>query len=394
MPLTFIHTADWHLGYMYRRLGARARDSYQWRFDAVERVFDVAQRETAQFILVAGDVFHTASPTREVQLQAADVLRQTPCPIYLIPGNHDPNTTAGVWRNSPFANALTGHPLVHLLLQQEAVAMDEYQATLFPCPLQQHDATGDPTAWIPTKDTSDGFRIGLAHGQWRGYFGAMETPSTHPIDPARTDICHLDYLAMGDYHSYTPPDHDAAARRAYYSGTPEVTARDEARSGHALLVNIDAPQSVPQVTPCPTGTLQLCHWGEITLQPQTALSSLEQRFAAIDDPANTIITGTLRGVLSQKECSDFQQWHNELLTRVAGVDLDVAGMQAQPSAADFEELNPGMAERAIWEMLDAPFADNALKGDYAEIIASWSHDARARHEAQMLFYQLLNDSQP
>ena len=235
MALTFIHTSDWHLGFTYRRLGARAQESYHWRFDAVNRLFDLAREHGAQFVLVAGDVFHTSTPSRDVQLQAAELLRAAPCPIYLIPGNHDPHIPDGAWDNSTFSNALTGHNLVHLILEAKPLQIASGHAQLFPCPLTQRDATTDPTAWIPASNDSSIFRIGLAHGQWQGYFGPMEKTASHQINPERTTISHLDYLALGDYHSYTPANHDAAARRTYYSGTPEVTARDETRSGHALF---------------------------------------------------------------------------------------------------------------------------------------------------------------
>jgi len=391
MALTFIHTSDWHLGFTYRRLGIRAQESYQWRFDAVNRLFDLAREHAAQFILVAGDVFHTSSPSQEVQQQAAALLRATPCPIYLIPGNHDPNISGGAWQNSLFANALAGHHFAHLLLEAKPLQIADGQAELFPCPLTQRDATTDPTAWIPTDGDSSIFRIGLAHGQWQGYFGPMEKTASHQINPERSNLCHLDYLALGDYHSYTPANHDAAARRTYYSGTPEVTARDETRSGHALLVKIEAPGAVPDVTPIAVGTLQLCHWGKVLLSAGEAQQELENRAAAIENPAQTIVGGSLAGFLSQAELDWVFFWKNEWENRVAGLDLDISQLQAEPTSADFDALELGSAERQVWEMLQNPIAAGELSNDAnAETIASWSEENDVRREARKLFYSLLN----
>lgn len=391
MALTFIHTSDWHLGFTYRKLGARAQESYQWRFDAVNRLFDLAREHTAQFILVAGDIFHTSTPSQEVQRQAAEILRATPCPIYLIPGNHDPHIPGGAWENSPFANAFAGHNFVHLLLDAKPLKIANGQAQLFPCPLAQTDSTTDPTAWIPVNDTSSLFRIGLAHGQWQGYFGPMEKMASHQINPERTNISGLDYLAMGDYHSYTPANHEAAARRAYYSGTPEVTARDESRSGHGLLVEIETPGATPNVTPIATGTLELCHWGKVLLQTGETQKELENRVSAIANPTRTIIGGSLTGFISQAELYWVLQWQNEFSSHVAGLDLDTDALQTEPTAADFEALELGSAERQIWEMLQAPIDANELSNDAnAETIAAWSEEEKVRREALKLFYQLLD----
>ena len=393
MALTFIHTSDWHLGFTYRRLGARAQESYQWRFDAVNRLFDLAREHAAQFILVAGDVFHTSSPSQEVQRQAAELLRATPCPIYLIPGNHDPNIPGGSWHNSSFANTLIGHNLVHLLLEAKPLRIADGSAELFPCPLTQRDATIDPTAWIPTDADSSVYRIGLAHGQWQGYFGPMEKTASHQINPERTNLCHLDYLALGDYHSYTPANHDAAARRTYYSGTPEVTARDEARSGHALLVQIETPNAKPNVTPIAVGTLQLCHWGKVLLSAGEAQQELESRAAAIENPQQSIVGGSLAGFVSQEELDWVSAWQNEFAGRVAGLDLDIDELQAEPTSADFDALELGSAERQVWEMLSAAIPATELSPDAnAEMIAAWSKDKDVRREAQKLFYGLLNSS--
>jgi DNA repair exonuclease SbcCD nuclease subunit len=394
MSLTFIHTSDWHLGFTYRRLGARAQESYQWRFDAVNRLFDLARENVAQFILVAGDVFHTSSPSQEVQRQAAELLRATPCPIYLIPGNHDPHIPGGAWQNSPFANALAGHQFVHLLLDVKPLQIANGKAELFPCPLTQTDATIDPTAWIPSTGDSSIFRIGLAHGQWRGYFGPMEKTASHQINPERANLCHLDYLALGDYHSYTPANHDAAVRRTYYSGTPEVTARDETRSGHALLVKIETPGAIPNVTPIAVGTLQLSHWGKVLLSAGEAQQKLESRAASIENPAQTIVGGSLSGFVSQAELDWVMAWKNEFANRVAGLDLDIDALQAEPTSADFEALELGSAERQVWEMLQDSIDANELSNDAnAEIIASWSAENDVRREAQKLFYQLLSETQ-
>src|SRR5688572_9971839 len=97
MSLTFIHTADWHLGRVYRRLGPRSSESARWRLEAVQRIFDLAVQNTASFIVVAGDVFDTDLPSRHVMRSAVELLQDAPAPVILIPGNHDYCAEGSVW---------------------------------------------------------------------------------------------------------------------------------------------------------------------------------------------------------------------------------------------------------------------------------------------------------
>ena len=106
----------------------------------------------------------------------------------------------------------------------------------------------DLSSWIPAGTRGgDRYRIGLAHGRWQGYSGG-----SYPVNfiaANRAEAAGLDYLALGDFHSYTLADHPAASARCYYAGTSECTACDEPRAGFALLVQVDKPGGVPRVSP-------------------------------------------------------------------------------------------------------------------------------------------------
>lgn len=108
MPLTFIHTADWHLGHTYWRIGPRAAQSSAWRLDAVRRIWGLAEEKKADFIVVAGDVFDSDTPSATWRRHAIELLADCPAPVYLIAGNHDPCAQGSVWFQDDFAGALSG----------------------------------------------------------------------------------------------------------------------------------------------------------------------------------------------------------------------------------------------------------------------------------------------
>lgn len=396
MSLTFIHTADWHLGHVYRRLGPRAPESLAWRLDAVRRVFDLAIEKRADFVVVAGDVFDTDTPSRETMHAAVEILRDAPAPTYLISGNHDPCAEGSVWFHESFEGALKGVKNVHLARANEALQVNDGDAVLFPCPVYTRHSRNDATAWIPDapRGSASNARIGLAHGGWRGYYSQSEYSGSgaalNEIDNRVAERAGLDYLALGDYHGYTPTDHPAAELRTFYSGTPEVGAADDARAGHALLVQIEKPGADPIVTPHAVGRLRCHDWGCINLQPGDGLSVLEARVQAIDNRDDALVRAKLTGCVSQSEWRDLQTWIDESRDRVLGADIDTSQLITEPTRDDFSLLRLEVPEQRLLEMLDSPLEVRSLAGvSDREIIANWSRDEEARRAARTLLYQLL-----
>ncbi len=394
--LSFIHTSDWHLGHVYRKLGARASESAQWRFAAARRVFDLALERKADFVVVAGDVFDTDTPSLDVIRTAAELLRDAPVPTYLISGNHDPLMEGSVWFHPLFADALKGVSHVHIARSREVLVVQGGDVLLFPCPVTAPHSREDATRWIEAAPRSQSqARIGLAHGGWRGYWRSEEEDGAaglNTIDSQTTERCGLDYLALGDYHSFTPANHAAAAARTFYSGTPEITAHDDARAGHALLVQLEKPGAMPQVTPLSTGHAQSNNWGTMTLQPGNVIPTLQARFEAVADRDKALVRARLHGVVSQNEWGELMEWIDHLRQQVLGADIDTSRLITEPSRDDFLRLKPAPPELRLLEMLDTPLVPEDL-GSMAgrDIIAEWSHDEQARRAAQTLLYQLMQN---
>jgi DNA repair exonuclease SbcCD nuclease subunit len=395
MSLTFVHTADWHLGHVYRRLGPRAAESAQWRLEAVRNIFDVATAEKAAFIVVAGDVFDTDTPSAHTMRHAVELLRDAPAPVYMISGNHDPCAEGSVWFHREFAEALQGVRNVRFAMEATPLSLPDWDTELFPCPVASRHTRDDTTSWIPAAARGGHVRIGLAHGGWRGYYhDAGGSPvKFNEIDSNCAERCGLDYLALGDYHSYTHAEHPAAKLRSYYAGTPECGAADDARAGHALVVRIEAPGADPVVEPRRVGRVEPHDWGRIVLRPGGGLDDLSSRLTAIDDRDHALVRASIGGCIAEAERKDLEQWLNELREAVLGADIDVSQLYTEPTGADFEDLALEPAERRILEMLNGNFSPVDLIGVRdSEYIRNWSDDELARREARNLFYQLLKET--
>src|SRR5690554_1785321 len=86
--MRILHTADWHLG---KRLDDFPRLEEQR--EVMEEICEIAEREAADVVLVAGDLFDTFNPpTEAVDLLYRTLKRLTAGgrrPVIAIAGNHD-----------------------------------------------------------------------------------------------------------------------------------------------------------------------------------------------------------------------------------------------------------------------------------------------------------------
>lgn len=97
MSVTFIHTADLHLGSLLQTVGAesdRLRSRLQEAtYTAFERIVDLALEEAVDFLLVAGDLYDQESRSvraNEFVAEQFERLADADVPVYVIYGNHDP----------------------------------------------------------------------------------------------------------------------------------------------------------------------------------------------------------------------------------------------------------------------------------------------------------------
>jgi DNA repair exonuclease SbcCD nuclease subunit len=90
-PVTFIHTADVHLGKTYRNAPGEA-DRYDDFFRTLAAIVADGIREQVQFLLIAGDLFHTGQilpRTFAKTIETLQPLKDAGIPCIAVEGNHD-----------------------------------------------------------------------------------------------------------------------------------------------------------------------------------------------------------------------------------------------------------------------------------------------------------------
>lgn len=326
--MRFIHTADWQIGKVFRKFGDKEPVLQQARLDAIEAIGGLAKREGAVRVLVAGDLYDNDAPSPKTLLEPLERMKRSGhVQWHIIPGNHDPHRSQGVWDR---VNAAGLPNNVHLHLSPEPI--DVPGATLLPAPLMRKSDIRDLTDWMDTAPSSLGtLRIGLAHGSVVGF--QSEGDANNPIDPGRPQKAQLDYLALGDWHRTV-----SIGPRVWYSGTPEPDRFGSQQKGKALLVDIAGPGAAPVVTEHVIGRFGWRSHEELLNEPEQ-LPDLEQRLRADAGLSTMIMRLTLIGALPLQCHAELDKRLLSLSAAMFWLDTDRSRLSARPTAADLEHID-------------------------------------------------------
>ena len=263
--LSFLHSADWQIGKPYARVldpDKRAR-LRQVRIEAIARIGEHARKHQAAFLLVAGDLFDSPTPSGSDVSAVCQAIGKLQIPVLVIPGNHDHGAPGSVWHSSFFQGEQQRRaPNLQVLLSREPVELE--QAVVLPCPLLRRHDSQDPSAWLRELNwhalPADKARIVLAHGSVHGFSAAdLDADEENPASANNrlqldgTLLEQIDYIALGDWHGLKQVN-----ERCWYAGTPEpdrFPRHADYQGGQVLAVQVQRG-SLPRVQPLPTATLR------------------------------------------------------------------------------------------------------------------------------------------
>jgi DNA repair exonuclease SbcCD nuclease subunit len=285
-----LHTADWQIGMRAAHAGERAAEVREARLTAAARVVELANQRGADLLLLAGDTFEDNAVDPVVVRKVADILLRARCPVYVLPGNHDPLGPGSVWNHPAWRES---RERIHVLDSSEPVELEG--AVLLPAPCVAKRSLDDPTRAIRRVD-GHRIRIGVAHGALQGR-GEIDNDD-HPIAIDAAEQSGVDYLAIGHWHSTLVLPSLEAARLAY-PGTHETTKFGERASGHALLVTLDEPGRAGRAEVLETGTLRWIDH-ELELHEDAAVARLRDEIDAVPDPSHALLRVRLSGVLGRE----------------------------------------------------------------------------------------------
>lgn len=242
--IRFLHSADLHLGKPYGSMPEEVRGRLrEARHSVLDRLAARARDGGATFVMLAGDVFDTETPSPAVLRQAlAAMAHHADLRWIILPGNHDSLAAEALWATA--ARALPAN--LTLALEPAPLPLGP-GATLLPAPCTTRRPGRDLTAWMNEAPTAEGVaRIGLAHGPVQSF--SEDGTADDVIAPDRAGQAGLDYLALGDWHGQI-----SLGPKTWYAGTPEPDRFKHDAPGRALSVTLASAGAPPTVAPVETG---------------------------------------------------------------------------------------------------------------------------------------------
>ena len=346
MAFRFIHTADWQIGKVFRFVdGAEMGGLQLARLEAITRIGNLADEHGASHVFVAGDICDHATPSPHTRNQVVERMRAyTSVQWHLLPGNHDPYQPNGLW-DQLRRRGLPDN--IHAHTKSAATVIEQDAAVLLPAPLQHRRTLNDPTAWMDDHISEAGLiRIGMAHGAVHG-FDTNEKQRANPIDPERPQLARLDYLALGDWHGELQVN-----ERCWYSGTPETDSFQTRGRGTALLVEIDGPKELPQVTPLSTGQYR---WESLDERVENLedVGLIEHKLRNLNGDLNhTLVDLKLSGALSLANLLHFEEQIVEgAAAALYHLRIDRGQLFPEPTDDDLDSIDPGGIVRAAADRL-------------------------------------------
>lgn len=346
MAIRLIHTSDWQIGKVFRFVDSPTMGLLQdARLKAVSNLGDLAVKNDARHVLVAGDVYDMEALSPRSLNQPLERMRNFPAVNWhLLPGNHDPHRPNGLW-DQLLRKGLPAN--VHVYTTPEPVIFDEDSLAILPAPLYHRRRLDDPTSYMDEVALPENLiRIGLAHGTVTG-FGSDDRNVPNLVAPDRPTRAGLSYLALGDWHGQRKIN-----ERCWYSGTPETDAFDVSGGGQALLVEIEARDRAPVVTALHTGHYQWLSEAE-RINNREDIGRLVTRLRTLsDDPTRVLIRLAVEGAVS---LSDRQYFENEVVHGVSAafcfMRVDDRRFFPRPTAEDLDQIDRGGFIRAAAEEL-------------------------------------------
>jgi DNA repair exonuclease SbcCD nuclease subunit len=362
--MRFVHTADWQIGMKAVHLGEKAETARRARFQSARRILEIAREQSAEFLILAGDTFEHHGIERAKVREVANLLATAPCPVYLIPGNHDPVGSGSVWEDDCWNRSAN----VHVLLAPETVKVTG--GILYPCPAMSRTSAADPTGWIAGR-AGTGIRIGIAHGSVSGY-SVME--DCYPIASDAADRLELDYLALGHYHSTAIYQGATGVERTAYSGTHEPTAFQERDSGNVLVVEIAGRGVPPTIRKISTKVLVWESFAR-TIVSGGDIVQLENELGAIGDPEQTLVQCILSGVADDIDDNAVESIRELVESRFLYGRFDRTALRIEGYRDEWiDALPPGYLQETARQLrtdANAESPDEVAAGALAEFRRIW-----------------------
>ena len=227
--MKLLHSADWHLDAPL--VGFSAEEAARLRAALLEvpgKVVRAAEAHGCDLILLSGDLFDGPhSPEGLLAVQRA--LSDTPLPVFIAPGNHDPIGPGSPWTQPGWSEN------VHVFRSGvESIPLPELNCRVYGAAFLSSDS--EPLLEGFRADCGEQYAVGVFHGD-------PLTPQSGKNTVSRRQVTNsaLDYLALG--HIHKGDQFREGGTLCAWPGCPMGRGFDETGAKGVLLVTLDGEAS-------------------------------------------------------------------------------------------------------------------------------------------------------
>jgi DNA repair exonuclease SbcCD nuclease subunit len=348
-PVSFIHTADLHLGRSFLKLSGKGKKLREAVISAFNSSVDAAIDKSVGFYIIAGDLFDSPRPPKnamDVLDKGFKKLIEAGISICIAPGTHDPFGSS-VYNSDIFNNKYEG--LYLLTPENPSIFLDKLNTSVgawFPSSTKSGEWTSPPTGW----PKSARYKIGMAHGSVLS--GLEDKNIKESIPEALLNNEEIDYLALGHFHGCGPVNNSTMP--AYYSGSPEMLAVDQVKAGYVLHVELSEKDGKTSVSAdqVKVGTLE---YKKLTADAAEILKGLdiEREIDALADP-NLFLDVKIEGLLPLDaqilDCEELSQAYQDKFFNLRIIDQiertdEVKSLEKVPVSSVTAEFIKGMKQK-------------------------------------------------
>jgi len=264
--MIFSHISDTHLGLQQYGLEEREQDVY----DSFNQAIDISIKDKVDFVIFAGDIFHTPNPSGTAILQMANALKrlkQNSIESFFILGEHDISRIRAtpvpyVYHNLEFSKYVgRGEPVYHkdvMIAGFDKIRKNEI--TTFEEKFRKLDSIAKQHS---------GHKILVLHqgiteiNQFAGELNASDLPK------------NFTYYAMGHLHDKFVKDFDQLGGSLAYPGSTEMTTSEGIKETEKGFFEVDISSSEAKPT-----------WIKLDTRPQF---STKVDFEEFDDSITKVI---------------------------------------------------------------------------------------------------------
>ena len=346
-----LHTGDLHLA-----------DDRPERWRALDAVVDAAADRGADALLLAGDLLDRGGDHRALRARVRETLDDAPCPVLLLPGNHDLEAYA--------PGQDWGGP-VRLMLSTpvHSVEVAGLRVVGVPFPRERSSFARIRRHVEERLSEREGPAVLALHGTLVDASAPRiqtESQADEPDDPyfpVRTgELAGLDvaYVALGHYHRSEV--RDAGGVTVAYAGSPAPVGPHALGPRTALLVEVEGGGARTEEVRLPVPWKDEIRRWLTPFEEAEELEALEAELrerADADCSLTVELDGVLAGIDEQELRRRTETLADELADRYAGLRFERKGVGLDPARADlFDEFRRRLE---AWEDEDGGRPDEDVR---------------------------------